>query len=200
MEIQCECGKFRAELKAFPNHTPGRLICYCDDCQSFLHHIKRTDLLDKNGGSEIIPAYPVDIQILSGKENLQCVRLSDKGMYRFFTSCCNTPIANVTPGTPWVGFHRRVYTVKDANKLDQALGPVRSSIMGRFAKGTPPPGTPQKFSFKGFMQVMPFLLKGIVTKKIKPSPFFTDDGMAITKPHVLSKEELHAARASAGFN
>ena len=31
-EIQCQCGLFRARLKAFPGGTPGRLVCYCDDC------------------------------------------------------------------------------------------------------------------------------------------------------------------------
>jgi hypothetical protein len=199
MQIQCECGKFRAELKAFPKNTPGRLLCYCDDCQSYLHHLKRGDLLDKNGGTEIIPAYPADVQIVSGREELKCTRLSDKGMFRFSTACCNTPIANLRPGFPWAGFLRRVYTVKDPAKLDQALGPVRSSIMGRYAKGTPPAGTPRTFNLKGFVTVMPFILKGKILKKHKRSPFFTEDGRApIVSAHLLSEAELQAARKSAG--
>ena len=72
MEIQCQCGKFRARLKAFPNGTPGRLVCYCDDCQSYLRHLKRTDLLDAHAGTEVIPAYPADVEILQGKEQLKC--------------------------------------------------------------------------------------------------------------------------------
>jgi hypothetical protein len=58
MKIQCECGAFSATLNAFPKATPGRLVCYCDDCQSYLHHLGRADLLDANGGTEVIPAYP----------------------------------------------------------------------------------------------------------------------------------------------
>ena len=81
MEIQCDCGKFRAELTEFPNNTPGRLVCYCDDCQAFLNYIKRSELMDQNGGSEIIPAYPADIQIIAGKDFVQCVRLHSKGMF-----------------------------------------------------------------------------------------------------------------------
>jgi hypothetical protein len=200
MELQCECGKFRAELKVFPKNTPGRLVCYCDDCQSYLHYLKRGDLLDQNGGTEIIPAYPADIKILSGREYLNCLRISPNGMFRFSTSCCNTPIANTRPNTPWIGFLRRVYTVKDPNRLDQTLGPVRARIMGRFAKGTPPAGTPKTFNLKGFATVMPFIIKGKILKKSNPSPFFTDDGVTpIVSPHMLSKDELQTARASAGL-
>lgn len=199
MEVQCECGEFRAELKAFPKNTPGRLVCYCDDCQSYLHYLKRGDLLDKNGGTEVIPAYPADVRILNGKEHLKCTRLSPKGMFRFSTRCCNTPIANARPNVPWIGFLRCVYTFKEANKLDTTLGEVRSRIMGRFAKGVPPAGTPKTFSLKAFLTVMPFILKGKLLKKLNPSPFFTEDGLTpIVRPSVMSKEERQAARRAAG--
>lgn len=194
MEIQCECGEFRAMLKAFPNGTPGRLVCYCDDCQMYLHHLKRTDLLDANGGTEVIPAYPADVEVLHGLERLKCTRLSATGTFRFYTSCCNTPIANTRPGEPWVGFLRCVYTAGDAHTLDQTLGPVRSRIMGRYAKGTPPVGTPQKFNLRAFLAVMPFMLKGKLRRKSRPSPFFAEDGVtAIVVPHVLSEAEKQAA-------
>jgi len=113
MEIQCECGKFKAELTEFPRNTPGRLRCYCDDCQSFLHHLGRADLLDANGGTEIIPVYPSDFKILQGGELLKCTRIVDYGMYRFSTTCCNTPIANTDTKRPWGGTHRRVFSAKD---------------------------------------------------------------------------------------
>lgn len=188
MEIQCECGNFRAELTQFPKNTPGRLRCYCDDCQAFLHYLKRTDLLDENGGTEIIPAYPADIKLIAGKDQVKCVRLSPTGMFRFFTTCCNTPVANTDPKRPWAGINRRMYTVKDPHRLDKELGPVRSSIMGKYAKGTPPPGTPQKFDFKGVALVMPYLIKGMLLGKSKPSPFF-ENSEAISAPKILTSEE-----------
>jgi hypothetical protein len=198
MEVQCECGKFRAELKAFPKSTPGRLKCYCDDCQAYLHHLKRSELLDSNGGTEIVPSYPADVDIVSGKEVLKCARLSPTGMFRFYTSCCNTPIANTRPKTAWIGFHRRIFTVKDPGLLDRTLGPVRSGIMGRHAKGTPPPGTPKTFNLKAFASVMPFMLKGALLKKFSPSPFFVGDGTtSIAEPHILSETELKSARNAA---
>jgi hypothetical protein len=193
MEIQCECGKFRAELTQFPRNTPGRLKCYCSDCQAFLQYLKRDDLLDENNGSEIIPAYPADIKLIAGKDFIKCLRLSPTGMFRFSTTCCNTPIANTAPNRPWVGIHRRMYTVKDPDRLDKELGPVKSSIMGKDAKGTPPPGTPQKFNLKGMAIVMPYILKGIFLGKSKPSPFF-ENGEAIVAPRVLTSADITIAR------
>jgi hypothetical protein len=196
MELQCECGKFRARLKAFPNNTPGRLVCYCDDCQSYLHYLKRSDLLDANGGTEVIPAYPADAEILDGREYLKCTRLSPRGTLRFSTSCCNTPVANTRAKEPWAGFLRCMYTAgEEAHRIDQTLGPVRSRIMGRYAKGTPPAGTPAKFDLKALITVMPFILKGKLFKKYKPSPFFAEDGVTpIVTPHVLSEAERRASR------
>ena len=187
MEIQCDCGKFRAELTQFPKGTPGRLICYCKDCQA-LHYLKRDDLLDANAGTEIIPAYPADIKLVSGKEFMGCVRLSPTGMYRFFTTCCQTPIANTDQTRPWAGINHRMYTVYDPNKLINALGDVKSRVMGRDAKGKPPLGTPQKFDLKAMAMVLPFILKGLIFGKARPSPFFKN-GEAIVATKVLSREE-----------
>lgn len=198
MNIQCECGTFRARLKAFPGNTPGRLVCYCDDCQAYLRHLSRADLLDAQGGTEVMPVYPADVEILSGREQLQCIRLSPQGVFRFSTTCCNTPVANTRPATPWVGLQRVVYTVGQAGLADQTLGPVRSRIMGRYAKGTAPAGTPDKFNLKAFLTVMPFMLKGKLLGKSRPSPFFADDGTTpIAPPQVLSPAQRQALQECA---
>lgn len=197
MDIQCQCGAFRARLKDFPQSTPGRLVCYCDDCQTYARHLGRADLLDANGGTEVIPAYPADVEILQGREHLKVTRLSPKGLFRFSTTCCNTPVANLQPGAPWAGFLRVVYAPHpaQAQALDRTLGPVRSRIMGRFATGTPPAGTPGKINLKAMAAVLPFIAKGVLKGKAKPSPFFGADGRTPVAPvHVLSKAERDAAR------
>lgn len=194
MEIQCECGKFRAELTQFPKNTPGRLKCYCDDCQSFMHYLKRSDLLDANGGTEIVPIYPSDMKILAGKEQLKCTRIIANGMYRFSTICCNTPVGNTDFKRAWIGTHRRMF----GNKLDQVFTEVRASILGKFGHGTLPPGVPEKFNFKGFKVVMPFMLKGQFLKRNRPSPFFENEA-PVVEPYVLSSEERAELLKQAGF-
>ena len=174
-------------------------MCYCDDCQSYLHHLGRAELLDANGGSEIIPVYPSEIKILSGHEQLVCTRLYSHGMFRFSTSCCKTPIGNTDPKRPWLGLARRIFNAKDPSQLDRIFPRIRAGIMGRFAKGQPPKGTPQKFNLNGMVAVMPFILKGIVTGKAKPSPFFKSDATPIVVAHILSDQELQAVRRAVGF-
>jgi hypothetical protein len=200
MEIQCECGTFRARLENFPQETPGWLACYCDDCQVFAQYLNRADLLDAAGGTEVVPVYPANIAIVAGRETLKCVRLSANGLHRWYVGCCNMPIANANPGFPWVGIIHRAFTAKDPGYLQRTFGGVRSRIMGRFARGTPPDGTADKYGFKGFMTALPFVLKGFMAGKTKPSPFFAEDGRTpIVPPTVLSLQERNAIRQRLGF-
>ncbi|MCB0419719.1 MAG: hypothetical protein KDD61_01910 [Bdellovibrionales bacterium] len=175
MKIQCDCGQFQAEISHFPKNSAGRLACYCDDCQKYLKKLGREDLLDPYGGTEVIPVYPCDIKFLSGRENLKCNRLSEKGLNRWSTKCCNSPIANVKPFFPWVGVIHSAYTRKDPQFLEN-LGPIRSRIMGAYAHGRPPFKIPQKMDLNAIVSVLPFILKGKFLKKYKDSPFFESDG------------------------
>lgn len=201
MQIQCECGTFRAQLDHFPRNTPGRLACYCDDCQTFLQRLNRADLLDSAGGTEVIPVYPADMKIIAGREALKCLRLSPEGLYRWYAGCCNTPVTNTRPGFPWMGTVHRMFSVQDPGYLERTLGPVKSRIMGRYARGTPPSGTATNIDFKGFMTVFPFLAKGLLTGKSKPSPLFENDGRTpIVQPVVLSLDERNAIRRQLGFS
>lgn len=196
MQIRCECGEFRAELTGFPKNTPGRLACYCNDCQAYLHYLKRSDLLDSAGGTEVVPVYPSEFKFVSGVEHLRCTRLSPNGLHRWSTACCNTPIANTRPGFPWVGILHRPYNVVDPRFLEKTLGQIRSRIHGRFASATPPEGTSDKIRFRDALVVMPFLLKGFLLGKQKSSPFFKPDGSPIVEPQVVPREERERIEAS----
>jgi hypothetical protein len=93
-----------------------------------------------------------------------------------------------------------VFTVQDAGYLERTFGAIRSRIMGRYARGTPPSGTAEKIDFKGFMTVLPFIIKGLVMGKAKRSPFFAADGRTPIVPAiVLSLQERNAIRQRLGF-
>lgn len=165
-----------------------------------MHRLNRADLLDAAGGTEVIPVYPGEIKIVAGREALKCLQLSPNGLYRWYTGCCNTPVVNTKPGFPWAGIVHRVYSVKDPGYLERTLGPIKSRIMGRFARGTPPSGTAANIDFKGFVTVFPFLLKGMLLGKAKRSPFFEQDGRTpIVQPIVVSLDEKNALRRKLGF-
>lgn len=186
--IRCDCGRFKAELTHFPQHSPGRLVCYCDDCQRYLRALGREDLLDDYGGTEIIPVYPNEVRFVSGREVLQCNRLAETGLARWSTTCCNSPIANTKAGFPWVGIIHSAYTVEDPTVL-QRLGAIRSRIMGKYKRGEPPFAVSEKMRLKDILTVAPFLLKGLLMKKTKGSPFFKGDGVTpISEPVILCEK------------
>lgn len=78
--LRCECGKVRGRfLDASPRATP-RIVCYCADCQAFVRFLKRGDLLDVHGGTDIVQTAPANLEITEGRNQIRCVRLSAKGL------------------------------------------------------------------------------------------------------------------------
>ncbi len=187
MKIQCDCGQFTAELINCPQESPGRIVCYCDDCQNYLKIIKREDLLDPYGGIEIIPVYPTNYHFLSGIDKLKCLRLTSHGLYRWYTHCCNSPIGNTTTSIPWVGIFHNAFKLENNNYLE-VFGPVKSRVMGHFKTKETPFKVSNKLSLKDILVVCPFILKGLIKNKKKGSPFFKkDNSTPIIGPEIISK-------------
>src|SRR5579883_2663382 len=103
-EMRCRCGEVRGWVANPSPRTVNRVVCYCDDCQAFAHHLGRADLLDSHGGSDIVQVAPASLTFVQGQERIAGLRLTPKGIYRWYASCCNTPVGNtVTPAIPFVG-------------------------------------------------------------------------------------------------
>jgi len=93
--IRCKCGKFQGSINKIQSAT--RAICYCDDCQIYAHYLAQAPrILNPWGGTEVFAVRPRQIVINQGLENLACLSLTESGAWRFYTSCCQTPIANMT--------------------------------------------------------------------------------------------------------
>ena len=56
--LSCSCGEVRGLVTGVSPNTVNRVVCYCDDCQAFLHHLGRADLLDAHGGIDIVQVAP----------------------------------------------------------------------------------------------------------------------------------------------
>ena len=103
-ELRCRCGEVAGRVKDPAPQSVNRVICYCDDCQAFVHHLGRADLLDEHGGSDVVQVAPSSLSFQRGAERIVGLRLSPKGPYRFYTSCCQTPLGNmVSPALPFIG-------------------------------------------------------------------------------------------------
>ncbi len=188
-QLSCDCGEFKAYISNYPKCSLGTVICYCDDCQKYLHHLKRIDLLDSYGGTELVPIYPHYFSIQSGEDLLQCHRLNPKGLNRWSVSCCSSPIGNTLSKFPWLGLSKKLFLNGD-DRNKNILGNVKSRIMGKYKTQNAPFAISNKLAFKDMMIVLPFILKGIIFFKKKNNPFFREDGITpLKKPIILQENE-----------
>jgi len=79
--------------------TVNRAVCYCDDRQAFLHHLGRADLLDAHGGTDIVQVAPARLSFVQGQERVVGLRLTSRGLYRWYANCCRAPLGNTLSPT-----------------------------------------------------------------------------------------------------
>ena len=128
-ELRCRCGEVRGQLVNASSRTVNRVVCYCDDCQAFAHHLGRADLLDARGGSDIVQVAPASLTFVQGQHRIEGLRLTPKGLFRWYTSCCNTPVGNtVSPTIPFVGVIAQAFD-SDAQHPDEVFGRPIGAIM-----------------------------------------------------------------------
>ncbi|WP_188009116.1 DUF6151 family protein [Grimontia hollisae] len=179
--LRCECGELEGTLKHVSPASGNHIVCYCNDCQGFAKHLgNEQKWLDKWGGTDIFQLAPAAIDIHKGADQLRCVRMTPGGIYRFYTACCRTPIANtISRKHPFAGI--LTAAIHGVNK-EQALGPVKCYVMGKYAKGNPPTHPHPKFSLLSLWLIIRFMLKNKIKGTNVPTPFFNDDGKAVAAP------------------
>jgi Family of unknown function (DUF6151) len=197
--LQCRCGN----LKGFVDNpqTANRVVCYCSDCQAFARWLgQESDILDERGGSHVIQTLPRNVTFTQGAQTLQCMRLTSKGLVRWYAGCCRTPIGN-TLHSPKFSFIGLLHTCLESSmhSLDASFGPVRASVNTKSAQGEPKPKT------RGVSTVVLWFVtttaKARMNGDYKQTPFFdVDTGAPIVTPHVLSHEEREKAKFSTQTN
>ena|SRR5579859_1026169 len=196
IELRCRCGEVRGIVTGASPRTVNRVICYCDDCQAYAHQLGRADLLNAKGGSDIVQVAPATLSITGGQHRIAGLRLTSKGLYRWYASCCNTPVGNtLSPAVPFVGIPVQVF---DVPRPDDVFGEPTGAIQGKYAVGDPPPGsTGIKLSLllRAISKVLGWRFGG----KTWPHPFFARDTRAPVYPlTVISHERRETLRALCG--
>ena len=191
--LSCRCKKIKGIARNINPARTGRIICLCDDCQAYARYLDNNEVLDENGGTEVIPLYPSDIEFTEGRDLIKCLRLMPgRGLYRWYAGCCHSPLVNIPP-TPKIPYAGVLHTFIEGGKplLEEKFGKVKGRVNGRFGKGELPPGTNEKVSWHLMLTtIIPFVLVGKLKKKQSPSPFFNEDGISTCHPTILSKQEL----------
>ena len=172
--LSCQCGKVRGELVDASPGNVNRIICYCDDCQAFARYLGRPDLLDARGGSDIVQVAPARLAFVEGQENIRGVRLSPKGLYRWHSACCNTPLGNTaSPAIPFVGIVSSAFHV-DGQSPDRLFGRPRGAIKVEYVIGGTP-AEPKPAGFSLMMRTIARVLGWRLGGKTWPHPFFARD-------------------------
>jgi hypothetical protein len=176
----------------------NRLVCMCDDCQAYAEWLGVTEaLLDVNGGTEVFQLTPAQVQIRGGHEHIRCVRLSKKGLMRWYVECCNTPIANTLASAraPFLGLPCWFMDhASEGRSRDEDLGPVRARIQGRYGKPPLLPGSYPRAPLSLILRSVGQLVRGLIAGAHRPSPLFDEAGAPIVEPRVLSSEERERLR------
>lgn len=200
IELGCRCGSVRGVMRDASPRAVNRLVCYCADCQAFLHHLGRADLLDAQGGSDLVQAAPARVTYERGAADIAGVRLTPKGVFRWYAACCKTPLGNhVGPAVPFLGvMHEALRGAPDARRLDEAFGPPRGRVYGQFAIGEPPPGSTRptaRFLVGTVVHMLGWKLRG----ESWPHPFLDRATGAPRYPiATLAPAEREALRARCG--
>jgi Family of unknown function (DUF6151) len=189
--IQCTCGALRGELR--PSHRVNRLVCYCADCQAYARFLGRADeILDAQGGTEVVHVAPRDVEFLDGIERLACMRLTDRGILRWYAACCRTPIGNTLASyrRPFVGLVHTCVRTDSEGSLEGFFGPVQARVNTGSALGHPKPvanGLPT-----ALMRVAITMIRERTGGGYRHSPFFRATGEPVAVPRVLSATERAA--------
>ncbi|EPZ49862.1 hypothetical protein M902_1089 [Bacteriovorax sp. BAL6_X] len=184
--LKCECGSVEGELVVNKNLS-NHVVCCCDDCQTYTQYLGRRDLLDKYDGTELFQTAPHYIKITKGHEHISCLRLSPKGLYRWYAGCCNFPMVNTLDAKiPFNGLVCAFVSDGGKSKLGniQSYNMMKYSSVGR--KSWPKNGF-QKFSKMAGLILLKLISIGSILRLTRPNSFFDiDSGLPKVEPQILS--------------
>lgn len=193
-KIRCKCGRVQGTLSRAANTT--RLSCYCRDCQTYAHALGNPErTLDAQGGTEVVSTLQQYVTFMSGVDALACLSLSPNGLLRWYASCCNTPIANITRG-PKLSYVGIVHTcLGDSSAIAAAFGPARAPVNTKHAKGKVATSTTSVLA--STVRIIASVLRARLNGTWKRSPFFEPGtSVPVAVPHVLSREERGRAQSA----
>lgn len=171
LHFSCDCQKVTGKISQYEASLKQHLTCYCSCCRGFMKHLGCQDkTVDPNGGINVIHLHPRQISFEAGSEYLRPLKLTDKPTYRWYTTCCQTPIAT-TPKTAVMPFvSLSTYVLKNAN---DRLGPVTGHVHLDTALQDMSQLKSQEVSMGYIMKkVVKFMIREIFTRPKTRNPFF----------------------------
>lgn len=196
LEFSCDCGAFRAELTNISPRTTSRIVCYCTDCQGFVHYLGKQETgLDAQGGSDICHALPENYHIKQGRENLQALQFKPTRVLRWYADCCQSMVAATlsSRALPFLGLPLNGF---DASTLHDRFGPPRAYRYRHRAHGDQNAIPIGKSAPHVIAPIFSRLIGAVLRGNTKSNPFFdAQTGAPIAAPHKLTKSAYEALEA-----
>lgn len=188
--VRCKCGAVRGVARTVSPREVNRATCYCHDCRAFAHWLGRDDLLDARGGTEIIQLARARLEISQGLERVRCLRLTPKGLHRWYAECCNTPLGNTVPAIPFIGIVRAAFEVAPA-RSDETFGPL-AIVNIRSAVGGARPG--EGLTAGALLHATGRIASWTLRRLGHPTPLFDRKNRPTVAPRVLDAAERQKLR------
>jgi hypothetical protein len=184
-KIQCQCGHLQGVLSGAASGV--RLTCYCKDCQAYAHALSNAgEILDELGGTNVVTTLQQHVRFTKGTDKLACLSLSDKGLLRWYASCCNTPIGN-TARDPKLSFVALSHNCL-GGAIDTHFGGESVHLNTKSAKGKVASSAAAQFFSTA--RIIGSVLGARANGSWKHSPFFhAGSSTPVAKPRALSSEE-----------
>ncbi len=184
----CRCGRVKGSVEELSPTCANRCICYCHDCRAFLHHLGREDLIDPRGGIDIVQVPRAHLAIDEGRDQLRCLRLTPRGLHRWYTECCKTPVANTMPRVPFAGLSPSALAAPARELPDPDL------IHGKSAVGGIPPGASATLGLRAIARPAKLFASWMARGLGHPTPLFDRSEHPSVEPTVLTPAERQKLR------
>ncbi len=184
LKLRCQCGQVQGTIHNVTPSSGNRLTCYCKDCRQFAEMCSNElEILNAQGGMEVYQVAPASVTIEKGIENIGCVRLTKRGIFRWYTTCCHTPIANTPkPKVPFVGL---IHSIIDRQDFEQKAGPNRGDAYPEQAINNQDNVISESKTRKILIfRMLAKLASYKLTGKGLPNPFFDQNQRPIVKPSI----------------
>ena len=186
--LKCSCGKVQGIATNITPQSGNHVVCCCSDCQKFARFLERkNEILDEFGGTEVYQTSQSQVKITQGNDQIRCMRHSPKGLYRWYTECCKTPIGNTLNGKmPFIGLVHNF--IENPQQHATSLGPIRAFVQTQDAISKPDyPNSSEKFPLGITLRIIRKILLWKIRGMNKPSSFFDDSGRPRVKPLIPPK-------------
>lgn len=95
LPFSCACGSITGMLITAGPGVGDHVVCHCTDCQAFAKRLGAANrILDRNAGTALYQSRCAKMRIVTGRDQLSCLHLTNKPTLRWYARCCDTPMFN----------------------------------------------------------------------------------------------------------